>query len=232
MNATDISPSRLEKAKRFISQLIHERKGDQIGLILFAGGAYLQMPLTSDYAAADLFTKSANTEMAGTQGTSIGEAIRLAMRSVKEDNQRALIILTDGEDHDDDALNVAGDATSRGWNIFTIAVGTEEGSFVPVVQQGREEFKIDESGNPVKSMVNYTLLQSLADKGNGLFYKLSDGESNIINDLNTQIERLQKRAIEVKSFTEYRSFYQYFLFLGIVFCLLGFFYSPIKKDIL
>lgn len=229
MNATDISPSRLEKAKRFISQLINERKGDQIGLIFFAGSAYLQMPLTSDYAAADLFTKSANTEMAGTQGTAIGEAINLAMNSVKEDNQRALIILSDGEDHDDEALNKASDAASKGWSIFSIGVGTEQGGFVPVNQQGREEYKTDEDGNPVKSMINIELLTSLADKGNGQFYMLSDGENNIIADINTQLERLQKRAVEVKSFTEYRSFYQYFLLLAIIFILLGFFYSPRQK---
>jgi Ca-activated chloride channel family protein len=230
MNATDVSPSRLEKAKRFISQLINARKGDQIGLIFFAGGAYLQMPLTSDYAAADLFTKAANTEMAGTQGTAIGEAIQLAMKSVKEDNQRALIILSDGEDHDENALSKAKDAASKGWSIFSIGVGTDEGGFVPVIQEGREEFKTDEEGNPVKSLLNKDLLQSIATDGNGAFYMLTDGENNIINDINTQIEKLQKRAVEVKSFTEYRSFYQYFLFAAILLILFSFFY-PIHKKV-
>jgi Ca-activated chloride channel family protein len=119
MNAQDISPSRLEKSKRFIEQLINERKGDQLGLILFAGGAYLQMPLTADYAAAQLFVRSASSEMAGTQGTAIGESIDLAMRSIKEKNQRALIILSDGEDHDEEAVNMAGKAAENGWNVFT-----------------------------------------------------------------------------------------------------------------
>lgn len=230
MNATDVSPSRLEKAKRFISQLINARKGDQIGLIFFAGGAYLQMPLTSDYAAADLFTKAANTEMAGTQGTAIGEAVQLAMKSVKEDNQRALIILSDGEDHDENALSKAKDAVSKGWSIFSIGVGTDEGGFVPVIQEGREEFKTDEEGNPVKSVLNKDLLQSIATEGNGAFYMLTDGENNIISDINTQIEKLQKRAVEVKSFTEYRSFYQYFLFAAILLILFSFFY-PIHKKV-
>lgn len=225
MNATDVSPSRLEKSKRFMSQLINTRKGDQVGLILFAGGAYLQMPLTSDYAAADLFTKSANTEMAGTQGTAIGEAIDLAMRSVKEDNQRALIVISDGEDHDEDAVSMAGKAADRGWSVITVGVGTKDGGFVPVIEEGREQFKTDEEGNPVKTIVNKDLLQEIADKGNGQFYMLEDAEMGIIDDINMQIEKLQKRAVEVKSFTEYRSFYQYFLVAAILILLYLFFYE-------
>ncbi|MBK9733966.1 MAG: VWA domain-containing protein [Saprospiraceae bacterium] len=224
MNATDISPSRLEKAKRFVEALIESRKGDQIGLILFAGGAYLQMPLTSDYAAAELFVRAANTEMAGTQGTAIGEAIALARRSVllKDKHQRALIMITDGEDHDEEALDLAKESVDDGWNIFTIGVGTNEGSFVPVNNEGREEFKVDEAGNPVKSILNASLLKNLADNGNGSFYILNDG-SDIISNLNTQLEKMQKRSVEVKSFTEFRSFYQYFLGIALLMMLAGYF---------
>ncbi|MBK8625540.1 MAG: VWA domain-containing protein [Saprospiraceae bacterium] len=229
MNATDVSPTRLEKAKRFITQLINERKGDQIGLILFAGSAYLQMPLTTDYAAAVMFTKSANTEMAGTQGTAISEAIQLAMKSVKDVNQRALIILSDGEDHDDEANSNIDEATSKGWTIFTIGIGTDQGGFVPVIAQGREEFKTDEKGDPVRSVVNKSLLKSLADKGNGQFYMLTESESTIISDINMQLEKMQKRAIEIKSFSEYRSFYQYFLFIALVLLIFSFFYSFTQK---
>lgn len=225
MNATDISPSRLEKAKKFVSQFIQTRKGDQIGLILFAGGAYLQMPLTSDYAGSELFVKSANTDMAGTQGTAIGPAIDLAMRSIKEKNQRALIILSDGEDHDEEALDMAKKAKDQGWHIFTIGVGTETGSFVPVIQDGREEFKVDESGNPVKSMVNTELLKQIAKDGGGNFYTLSDAQTTLVQDINQQIDKLEKRAVEIKSFTEYRSYYQYLLLTGLIFLLIEFFSS-------
>ncbi|MGB4960575.1 MAG: VWA domain-containing protein [Saprospiraceae bacterium] len=216
MNATDISPTRLEKSKRLISQFIESHKGDQLALILFAGNAYLQMPLTSDYAAADLFAKSANTEMAGTQGTAIDEAISLAMRSVKEKNQRALVIISDGEDHEENALDQATKAASDGWNIFTIGVGSAEGGFVPILQQGREEFKMDENGDPVKTKLNKELLQQIAEKGNGNFYLLDRDNETIINEINEQISRLGKRTIEMNSFTQYRSFYQYFLFLALV----------------
>lgn len=230
MNAQDISPSRLEKSKRFIEQLINERKGDQLGLILFAGGAYLQMPLTADYAAAQLFVRSASSEMAGTQGTAIGESIDLAMRSIKEKNQRALIILSDGEDHDEEAVNMAGKAAENGWNVFTIGVGSAEGSFVPVMNDGREEYKMDEEGNPVKSVLNQNLLKEIAENGKGSYYLLGNENTDIITDLNTQLDKMQKRAVEVKSFTEYRSFYQYFLGIGIIILLIEFFFvTKLKK---
>lgn len=229
MNATDISPSRMEKAKRLISEIIRARKGDQMGLILFAGGAYLQMPLTSDYAAAELFAKTANPGMAGTQGTAIGEAIDLAMRSVKDDHQRALIILSDGEDHDDDAVSQAGKAADAGWNVFTVGVGSTEGAFVPVINEGREEYKMDEEGNPVKSAINESLLTEIADQGKGQYYRLDDNIEAIIVDINTQLEKMSKRAVEIKSFTEYRSFYQYFLAIGLVLIMVYFFHDFKEK---
>ncbi len=223
MNATDISPTRLEKAKRFVESLIASRRGDQLGLILFAGNAYLQMPLTSDYAAASLFVKSANTDMAGTQGTAIGEAVDLAMRSIKnsEKAQRALIIITDGEDHDEEALSKVSSAVADGWNVFTVGVGTEEGGFVPVISEGREEFKTDEEGNPVTSRINVDLLKKIAAEGNGVSYLL-ENNNDIIDDMNVQLEKLQKRAVEIKSFSEYRSFYQYFLAVALFVFLLDF----------
>ena len=216
MNATDISPSRLEKAKRFIEQFIQSRQGDQMGLILFAGGAYLQMPLTTDFAAALLFARSATTDMAGTQGTAIGAAIDLATRSVKEENQRALVIISDGEDHDDNATDMATQAVEKGWSVFTVGAGTTEGSFIPSINEGREEYKTDEEGNPVKSMINKELLDDIAEKGNGTSYLLENDNNVIIKDINVQLSKIQKRAVEVKSFTEYRSFYQYFLALAVI----------------
>ena len=223
MNATDISPTRLEKAKRFVESLIASRRGDQLGLILFAGNAYLQMPLTSDYAAASLFVKSANTDMAGTHGTAIGEAVDLAMRSIKDSEkaQRALIIITDGEDHDEEALSKVSSAVADGWNVFTVGVGTEEGGFVPVISEGREEFKTDEEGNPVTSRINVDLLKKIAAEGNGVSYLL-ENNNDIIDDMNVQLEKLQKRAVEIKSFSEYRSFYQYFLAVALFVFLLDF----------
>ncbi|MBK7698404.1 MAG: VWA domain-containing protein [Saprospiraceae bacterium] len=229
MNARDVSPSRLERAKKFITDLIQSRKGDQIGLIFFAGSAYLQMPLISDYAAAEMFAKTANSNMAGTQGTAIGEAIDLAMRSVKEVNQRALIIISDGEDHDEDALNLAAKAKDADWTVLTVAVGTEEGGMVPAVVDGQETYKTDEDGNPVRSIVNQKLLEQIADEGNGKFYVLNMDENKIVDDMQVQLEKIQKRAVEIKSYTEFRSFYQYFLFGGIIILVFWFFYYKNEK---
>ena len=229
MNAEDVSPSRLEKSKKMIEQLISERKGDQLGLIFFAGGAYLQMPLTSDYAAAQLFVRSANTDMAGTQGTAIGEAIDLAMRSCKEKNQRALVILSDGEDHDENAVDMAEKAAESGWSVFTIGVGSEEGSFIPVYNEDREEYKMDEEGNPVKSVLNQNLLKEIAEKGKGSYYLLGNENKELISEINVQLERMQKRAVEISSFTEYRSYYPYFLLMAIVLLTVEFFILPKMK---
>ena len=141
MMAQDISPSRLERAKRFTEKLIRKLKGDRIGLIYFAGDAYLQMPLTTDYAAAELFVKSANPNLAGTQGTAIDEAIDLAMKAYEEDvrHQRALIIITDGEDHEGKANAKAIEGANDGLVIYTIGVGTENGTYVPYLNRGVSE---------------------------------------------------------------------------------------------
>lgn len=231
MNARDISPSRLEKAKRLITEFIKSRQGDQIGLIFFAGEAYLQMPLTSDLAAAELFAKSANTNMAGTQGTVIAEAIQLAMQSVKEDHQRALIILSDGEDHDADAINMASKAADAGWSIFTVGVGTPEGGFIPVQDEGRETYKTDDEGNPIRTAINEDLLKSIASKATGDYYRLSDNERSIIRDMNTKLERIQKYAVDVKSYSAFESYYQYLLFPALMLVILGFFYDFKSKTV-
>lgn len=211
MNAQDASPSRLEKAKRFMSQLVQSRKGDRIGLIFFAGNAFVQMPMTHDYAATEMFIRSADTEMAGTQGTVISEAITMAMQNAEDDSQRALIIISDGEDHDEEALKAATQAAKDGWQIFTVGVGTPSGSLIPVNHQGREEYKMDKGGNLVTSIPNMELLNQLANQGGGQFFNLNDDNFKIIQDLSSYLDMLKKRSIEVRSYTEYNSYYQYFL---------------------
>lgn len=218
MMTQDISPSRLERAKRFTEKMIRNLKGDRIGLIYFAGDAYLQMPLTNDYAAAEIFIKSANPNLAGTQGTAIDEAIDLAMKAYEEEvrHQRALIIITDGEDHEGLAMAKAKEGADDGLVIYTIGVGTENGAYVPYVDRGRAEYKKDEEGNPVVSKLNVPNLQDIARAGGGEFYLVNQGE-DAISDLKSRLDRLQKREVEQKSFSEYNSYFQWFL--GIAFIL-------------
>ncbi|MEM6967554.1 MAG: VWA domain-containing protein, partial [Bacteroidota bacterium] len=145
MLANDISPNRLERAKRFAQQLVDELKGERMGTIIFAGNAYLQMPLTTDYAAAQLFLRSANTKMAPTQGTAIAEAIDLAERSFEQTNKqhKAMVIISDGENHDDEAIARAQEANENGMLIFTVGVGTPQGSLIPIEMAGFTDYKKD-----------------------------------------------------------------------------------------
>ena len=231
MMAEDISPNRLERSKRLVQNVIQSLKGNRIGLILFAGNAYLQMPLSNDYSAAQLFVAAANTSQATTQGTAISEAIELALRAYEEgkNNQRGLIIITDGESHDDDAISKAAEAADKGLNIFTIGVGTSEGAFVPYNNQGRQEYKRDETGNPVKSALNTDLVTNLAQAGGGKSYLIGEGNT-ILVDLKKQIDRLQKQEVETRAFTDYASYFQYFIALGLLFLILEFLIPEYKHN--
>jgi Ca-activated chloride channel family protein len=231
MMAQDISPDRLERSKKFISELIEKLKGDRIGIILFAGEAYLQMPLSTDYSAAQLFVKAANTNLASTQGTAIKEAIELAERGQKNEDlhHKSLVLITDGEDHDTEALAKAEEALENGMTIHCIGVGTEKGSFIPVMNNGREEYKRDGNGELVTSRLNEQLLEELAQKGGGIYNPINSGMS-AINQLLDHFERMQRREVEQRSYTDFESYYQYFLALGILcFCL--YFFIPEGKTI-
>jgi Ca-activated chloride channel family protein len=217
MYAEDIAPNRLERAKKFAENLVEKLKGEQIGLILFAGSAYLQMPVTTDYATAELFIRSASPNLAGTQGTAIAEAIDLARRSFSENNQshKALIIITDGEDHDGEALEAAQKAREEGVIQFTVGVGTEEGGFIPVFINGREDYKRDESGQPVRSKLNNAILEELARKGDGAYFQIESSDE-VAEALQQRIDQVEKRELEVRAFTSFNSFFQYFLAAGLL----------------
>ncbi|MEE9374394.1 MAG: VWA domain-containing protein [Saprospiraceae bacterium] len=230
MMAEDISPNRLERAKRLTQNLIKSLRGNRLGIILFAGNAYLQMPLSNDASAAEMFISSANTNQATTQGTAISEAIDLAMKAYDEGEafQRALIIITDGENHDDEAIAKVKEASEKGLNIFTIGVGTEAGSFIPVKSASGNQYKRDDQGELVKSALNPQLIRDLAKAGGGKHYFIQDG-NEILIDLKRQIDRLEKQEVEQRSFSDYESYFQYLLGLGLLFFIIEFFISPKRK---
>ncbi len=217
MMAEDVSPNRLERAKRLAQNIVKALKGNRIGIILFAGNAYLQMPLSTDYSAALLFISSANTRQAATQGTAIGEAIDLALRAYEpgKASQRALIILTDGENHEEEVLTKATEASSAGLHIYTVGVGTEEGTFIPYTTQGRELFKRDDDGNPVQSALNLVMIEELAKAGNGKSYLVGQG-NEVVTGLQEAIATLEKQEVEQRSFTDFASYFQYLLIFGII----------------
>ena len=211
-------------------EFIKLRPKDRIGIIIFAGNAYLQMPLTTDYAAAELFVRSANTRQAPSQGTAISDAIDLAERSFEQDNKhhKALIVITDGENHDQETLERAREANENGLLIFTVGVGTPEGAYIPTIYAGQRGIKRDKTGNPVRSQLNEAMLNDLANEGDGAYYNLVDGDK-IVNVLQERIDKVEKRELEQRSFNEYESYFQYFLAVGLFLMLLEFFVSYRKS---
>lgn len=230
MLAQDISPNRMERTKQFGQKLIESLKGDRIGTIIFAGNAYLQMPLTTDYSAAMMFIKSTNTFMAPTQGTAISDAIQVAMQSFDKENkkQKALIIITDGENHEEEALRMATQAYDAGVLIFTVGVGTPDGAPIPMFASGRNDYKRDEEGNIVKTKLNEAMLTELAEAGGGVYFNLQDSDK-IIAALRERIERMEKREFEQRVFSEYKSHFQYFIGAGLLLLIIEFLLSYRKN---
>lgn len=218
MYAEDIAPSRLERAKKFAENLVEKLKGERVGLVFFAGSAYLQMPVTTDYAAAEIFLRSASPELAASQGTAIGEAIGVARRAFQSDeskSHKALVVITDGEDHDGEAIAEAENAKEEGIIQFTVGVGTAEGSFIPMKVGGREDYKRDENGQPVRSKLNEPMLAELAQKGGGTYFHISDGDVAVAEALQTRIDKMEKQELEVRAFSSYNSYFQWFLLIGL-----------------
>jgi len=234
MLAQDVRPNRLERAKQFGMKLIDAMRGERIGIIIFAGNAYLQMPLTTDYAAATLFMKSANTQMAPTQGTAITDAIDLAERSFQQDNKhhKALVIITDGENHDQEAIERMQKANSDGLLAFTVGVGTTEGAQIPMdLGGGRRDWKRDETGNPVTTKIDENMLRQLANAGAGSYFNLAQGEE-VLDDLRTKLEKVEKRELEQRSFSEFESYFAYFIALGLFLIIAEFLLSYRKSRLL
>ena len=226
MMAEDILPSRMEQAKRFCTELIKKLQGERVGLIFFAGGAYLQMPLSNDFASAQLYIKSASPKQAGTQGTVIADAIDLAQSVFGEDNptQKALIIISDGENHEQEAIESAKKAHENGTFVYTLGIGTEEGAYVPFLERGKVTYKRNAQGNPVTSTLNVGLMQDVADGGGGEFYMI-DQTMSALSKIESEISRLEKKEVEARSFTDYNSYFQFFLLPAILLLIWEFLFS-------
>jgi Ca-activated chloride channel family protein len=235
MLATDVPPSRLDRAKRFGQLLIDELAGNRIGLIYFAGNAYLQMPLTTDFAAAQLFLRAASPDLAPTHGTAIGAAIDQALQSFRAgdpQHSKVLIVLTDGESHDAIAPAKADEAAQRGLLIFTVGIGTAQGSFIPLDYGDRQDYLRDQSGNPVLSRLDEPLLRALAQSARGSYYHLDAGAKNILAALKTSIDSIEQRTFEQRAYTDFESYFQYFLAIGILLLGIHFVLPSGKKPLL
>lgn len=232
MLAQDLQPSRLARAQHFAGELLERLKGEQVGIIAFACNAQLQVPLTTDYSFAYLFLNSANTDMVASQGTAIGEAMDLAQKAFPEDNERhkALVILSDGEDHVGSSQEIAARAKDDGIIIFTIGVGTSDGEFIPVQRVTGEDYLRDQTGNPVRSRLEAATLKSIADAGGGHYFDLSAGTDAVMDALTKRIDSIEKREYETRAFSEYESYFQYFAGLALILLAVEFFIGYRKRS--
>ena len=227
MLANDIQPSRLERAKQLISKLIDKLPNDRIGIVVFAGRAYLQMPLTTDHSAAKMYLSSATTDVVPTQGTVIGDALKMcfAAFNAQEKKYKAVVLLSDGEDHDEAALNVAKELTDEGVMINTIGIGSPQGSTItdPVTN----EIKKDAAGNAVITKLNEEELKNIAIKGNGL-YQLFSNTDEVVDKMKTQLQSIGQRSISENSLINYKNYFPWFLVMMLILLLVEFFMSEIK----
>lgn len=215
MLSEDVKPNRLLRAKNFVSNFISELHNDRLGMIVFAGRAYLQMPLTVDYSASRMYLKTINTNLVPTQGTNIAEAVELARKSFVEGDTKykALIIITDGEDNEGGVDEAVEQAVKEGVKIFTIGVGTDNGGPIP---QGNN-YKRDANGNIVLSKMNKEMLRDIAAKGKGKFLQLGSGKDEI-DVIFKELGRMGTKEFEEMVFTDFDDQFQWCL--AIAFALL------------
>lgn len=216
MLADDIKPNRLEKSKQFVSKLLERLPDDRIALIWFAGKAYLPMPLTADQGAANLFVQSAVPDAVPTQGTVIGEALRLATESFPQQGKRykVVLLLTDGEDHDESAVTMAKQLKDRGILLIAIGLGTVEGS--PITEPGTTEYKKDKNGQTVVTKLNEVLLKQMAAVNGGLYGNMQNSDA-LLQEVTAVIDQLEKKGIDGEvSNTNYNNYFIWFLAMALL----------------
>ncbi len=230
MLAQDIKPNRLARAKRAISKLVDQLQGDRIGIVVFAGHAYTQLPITADYSAAKLFLNTIDTDVVPTQGTSIGQAINLSLEAFQESkHEKAIVVITDGEDHEDDPVAAAEAAVEKGASVYTIGVGLPEGAPIPVFSNGKQiGFKKDLSGKTVVTKLDEITLQKVAAAGKGIYVRANNTTAGL-KDVFDRINKMEKQKYESKVFSDYEDRFQYLLVFAFLFLLLEFFMTDKKS---
>lgn len=202
MLAEDVVPSRLEKAKSLISRLVSNFNDDKVGLIVFAGDAFTQLPITSDYISAKMFLESITPSLISSQGTNIGEAIRLAIKSFtpQEKVGRAIIVITDGENHEGGAVEAAKEAASKGMKVFVLGIGSPDGSPIPL--EGSNDYRKDNQGNVIVTRLNEQMCREVAQAGNGVYIRV-DNSSSAQSLLQKEIDKLTKSDLESTVYSNY-----------------------------
>ncbi|RGN45022.1 MULTISPECIES: VWA domain-containing protein [unclassified Bacteroides] len=215
MLAQDVTPSRLDKSKKLISKLVDEFDNDKVGLIVFAGDAFTQLPITSDYVSAKMFLESISPALITTQGTAIGKAIDVAMRSFtpQEGVGRAIVIITDGENHEGGAVEAAQEAAKKGIRVFVLGVGSPDGAPIPI--EGTNEYRKDNSGNVIVTRLNEQMCQEIAKAGDGMYIRV-DNTNSAQRALNSEINKMAKTDVESKVYTEFNEQFQAIAWLILI----------------
>jgi Ca-activated chloride channel family protein len=231
MLARDESPNRLEKAKQFVSKLIDKIGNNRVGLIVFAGRAYVSVPLTVDFSALKMNLSTITPSSIPTQGTVLGEAIKMARESFNSNDTKykSIVLISDGEDHDENANDEVKKAVEEGIMINTVGIGSVNGS--PIWDEELQENKKDAEGNEIISKLNETELQTIASNGEGIYAQLSNAE-NIAKTMAVQINATEKKSFGDVVFADYTSYFQYFLLISLLLITIEFFISERKKSTL
>jgi len=220
MLSRDVAPSRLEKSKQILSKLVDGLDNDKIGLVVFAGDAYVQLPITSDYVSAKMFFSTLNPKLVPSQGTAIGAAIHTAMRSFtpNEESEKAIVLITDGENHEDDANGAAEESRKKGIRVNVIGVGTPTGSPIP---DDSGNFRKDETGNVVISKLNEQMCQQIASAGKGIYVR-ADNTNGALKTVVGELDKLKKSEVESTIYSEYNEQFQSIALIVLVLLLIEF----------
>lgn len=207
MLAQDVQPSRLAKAKRLVAQLVDKMENDKVGMIVFAGDAFTQLPITSDYISAKMFLESIDPSLISKQGTAIGAAINLATRSFtpQEGVGRAVIVITDGENHEGGAVEAATEAAKKGIQVNVLGVGLPDGA--PIPMEGTNDYRKDREGNVIVTRLNEAMCQEIAKAGNGLYVRV-DNTNNAQKAIGQEINKMAKADVETQVYTEFNEQFQ------------------------
>lgn len=223
MMAQDIQPNRLERSKLILSKLIDDMVDDKIGLIVFAGDAFVQLPITTDNVSAKMFLSSINPNLVPRQGTAIGTAIDLAIQSFgpnESEAGRTIIVITDGENHEDDAIGAAKLAQEKGITVNVVGMGTPEGTPIPV--GGTMSFRKDKDGNVVVTKLNETMCRQIAEAGSGIYVR-ADNSNTALKVVSGQIGEMQKGNLETKSYAEYDEKFYIFVWIALFLLVIEFY---------
>lgn len=218
MLAEDIAPSRLDKSKQLVTQIINSLVSDRVGIIAYAGKAFPQLPITTDYASAKMFLQNMNTDMLSSQGTAISEAIQLSKTYFDNEDQanRVLIIISDGEDHDGEAVSIAEEAAEQGIRILTVGVGDLKGGPIPIKRNGVIlNYKKDNNGETVITRLDETILKEIASEANGVYINGSN-TADVVNTIKDELAKMDKQEFESKQIADFKDQFQWFLGLGIL----------------